>query len=119
MNERHELKIFVLGGLLLVGVTFFFLNGMVKSTEASLQPKVQTPSGYKEEMDFLKNPEKTDAYLQKLAARTEGRADRLTQDELTWLDGLSRGHAADVIAQRYKRIQGAAKAGKAASPSLP
>jgi len=104
--------------MLLVALGILVFLGAQSSPRPA--PPKPHPTGYHGLPDFTQDAEGTQAEMKKLALRTRGDYSKLTDDEKTWMEGVTGSHGdmtLRLMAKRFLAEEQKKKAGKLQAPA--
>jgi hypothetical protein len=97
--EGQEIKLFVIGVVLLLGLFLFFMG---RATAPKPHPPV--PGNRYLYRDYLDHGDLAAKQVDKLAVETHGDISKVSPDDRDWLERMTGGHGADLLRMRYRYL---------------
>lgn len=97
--EGREMKFFVIGAVLLLGLFLFFV-----SRATAPKPHAPLPSQRYLYRDYVEHGDLAAKQVDKLAIETHGDISKVSPDDRDWLDSMTGGHGADLLRMRYRYL---------------
>src|SRR5579871_6676254 len=107
-----EIRVFVVACL---GILFLIMYLGTRATRNNAYPTLSASASehyHGAEIDYMNHPDEASARVSLLAQQVDGDWTRLNADDQHWLDNMTSGHGAAMIAMRARELKAKAKADK-------